>query len=98
MSDKKLYIVETVSMFRMRYVVEAKEEGHAHDEVVMNCSGGYSDDWQEFSQHHMDEVIVSSREISKDEYMKIFDKDNDYLKDWSDEQKLRFINVIDYEE
>jgi hypothetical protein len=97
MSDKKLYIVETVSMFRMRYVVKAKEEGHALDEVVMNSSGGYNDEWQEFSQHHVDEVIVSSREISKDEYLKIFDKDNDYLKSWDKKEKFRFINVIDYD-
>jgi len=27
----KLYLVETISMFRMRYVVECKEEGHALD-------------------------------------------------------------------
>ena len=31
---KKLYMVETVSIFRHRYVVEAKEEDHACDEVT----------------------------------------------------------------
>ena len=30
-SDKKLFLVETVSIFRMRYVVEALEEEHAMD-------------------------------------------------------------------
>lgn len=94
---KKLFLVETVSIFRQRYVVEAFEEDHARDEVVMNVSGDYSDDWQEFSQKHIDEVITSSREITEDEYLDIFDADNDYLCAWPDYQKFRFINRIDYE-
>ena len=31
---KKLYMVDVMSTFRMRYVVEAEEESHALDEVV----------------------------------------------------------------
>ena len=90
----KLYLVETISMFRMRYVVEAKESGHADDEVVCNMG-----DLKEFSQKHIDENIVTTREISKEEYMRLFDEDNDYLSSWSDEEKQqRFINVIDYKE
>ena len=94
MADKKLYIVETVSMFRMRYVVEALEEEHANDEVV--CGIGNTD-FQEFSQHHIDEVITDSREITIEEYLKIFDKDNDYMQSWSEEQKMSYINKIDYD-
>jgi hypothetical protein len=91
--EKKLYLVETVSMFRMRYVVEAKEAEHANDEVVCNLG-----DLREFSQQHIDENIFTTREISKDEYMRLFAEDNDYLESWSDEQKKQFINVIDYKE
>jgi len=89
--EKKLYLVETVSMFRMRYVVEAKEAEHANDEVVCNV-----DNLKEFSQKHIDESIITTREITPDEYIKIFDEDNDYLKEWTDVQKMQFINVIDY--
>jgi hypothetical protein len=96
--EKKLYLVETVSIFRHRYVVEAKEDTHAADEVVMKTTGRFDENFEEFSQHHVDECITSTREISQDEYMKLFDKDNDYLASWSDEQKLRFINKIDYDE
>lgn len=91
--EKKLYLVETVSMFRMRFVVEAKEAGHAEDEVV--CNNG---DLEEFSQKHIAENIVSTREITADEYMKLFDEDNDYLKQWTDVEKMQFVNVINYEE
>jgi hypothetical protein len=96
--EKKLYLVETVSMFRMRYVVEAREEEHACDEVVMNTCGNYNDDFMEFSQQHLDETIVSTRELSATDYMELFDKDNDYLKSWPLEKKMQFINVIEYED
>ena len=88
-----LYIVETVSMFRMRYVVEAKEESHSHDEVIMEKG---KDTFKEFSQEHIDESIFSSREISKEEYLTLFDKDNEYMKTWSEEKKFGFINKIGY--
>ena len=56
--ETKLYLVETVSIFRHRYVVEAKEAEHANDEVVMNTTGVYDDKWNEFSQKHISEDIV----------------------------------------
>lgn len=93
--EKKLYLVETVSMFRMRYVVEAREESHAMDEVV--CELG-NHEFKEFSQHHMDEVIVSTRELSAADYMELFDKDNDYLKSWDIKEKMSLINTIKYED
>jgi hypothetical protein len=94
-SDKKLFLVETVSVFRMRYVVEAKEEEHATDEVVMGLG---KDDFKEFSQHHVDECISSTRELTHQQYLELFDKDNDYLKKWDDVEKLKFINKIDYKD
>lgn len=86
------YLVETVSVFRMRYVVEAKNASDAKDEVTMSVG----DNFKEFSQLHLDEMITSSREINKKEYLRMFDEDNVYLKDWTKEQKLDFINVLNY--
>ena len=90
----KLYLIETISMFRLRYVVECKEEEHALDAVTMHTTGG--EIINEFSQQHLDEVISSSREISKIEYLDLFDKDNEYLKSWEDNQKLHYMNIVDY--
>ena len=86
------YLVETVSVFRMRYVVEAKNASDAKDEVTM-C---VSEDLKEFSQLHVDEMITSTREIDKAEYLRLFDEDNVYLKDWDEDQKLQFVNVLNY--
>ena len=87
------YLVETISMFRMRYVIEANNADDAKDEVTMNNDGNL----HEFSQHHLDEIITSAREIDHEEYLRMFNEDNDYLQDWDEEQKFKFVNVIDYD-
>ena len=88
------YLVETISVFRLRYVVEAECAEHAKDEVSMNFDGKF----HEFSQLHIDEMITSAREIDTKEYLCLYDEDNPHFKDWTDEQKLGWVNVIDYNE
>lgn len=87
------YLVETVSVFRMRYVVEANNASDARDEVTLNVG----DNFHEFSQLHLDEMISSTREINDAEYLRMFDEDNVYLKDWDEEQKFRFVQVLNYD-
>jgi hypothetical protein len=90
---KKLVLVDCISQHRIRYVVEVNDIDDALDEVVANeCNA----DFEEFSQEHLGQVIVSHREITEEEYLKIYDQDNDYLKSWTPEQKLNFINKINY--
>jgi hypothetical protein len=88
--ELKTYLVETVSMFRHRYAVQARSLEHAYDTVVCNEA-------EEFSQHHIDENIVSGREITKAEYLKLFNEDNDYLKNHVDEFKLKYIHTVNYD-
>lgn len=86
------YLVETISMFRMRYVIEANSAADAKDEVTMNVG-----ELAEFSQHHVDELVTTAREIDDVEYLRQFDEDNDYLKEWTEEHKFSFVNAIDYD-
>jgi hypothetical protein len=81
--EKVWVMVECVSMFRMRYMVEAPAEHpeYALDTVVMNEA-------KEFSQKHLDETIVSHRVMTQEEALAFCNEDNDYCKGWSDEQKL----------
>lgn len=91
--ETELVLVETVSMFRMRYVVEVPKgkKEYAADTVV---TGKDTDNIEiaELSQHHIDEVITSTRVIDRQEYLRVFNEDNDYLQSWTDEQKLRWVN------
>jgi len=93
------YLVETVSIFRMVYAVEANEESHALDEVTMHTTGGpFDENWNEMSQQHVAENIVSSREVSEEEYLAEFDKNNAaWCGSWTNESKMKLINKIDYD-
>lgn len=87
-------MVDCISQFLIRYVVEVEDDlEHAYDEV---CIREGDANFHEFSQAHLGQMIISGREISKEEYLKVFNEDNDYLKNWTEEQKLNFINKIDY--
>lgn len=90
-------MVDVLSQFRIRYCVEVEDDiDHALDEIVVNESDV---NFREFSQQHLEPtVILSHREITEDEYLKMFDEDNNYLETWTKEQKLKFINKINYEE
>ena len=92
---KKLYVVDVVSTFRLRYVVEAEEESHALDEVVCRQ---HETEFKEFSQEHLGTHIFDSHEITLEQYHKLFVRDNDYLAKWPKEQQRTFINKIEYTE
>lgn len=93
---KKLVMVDCVSQFRIRFAVEVEESTeHALDEVIMRDD---DPEFVEFSQEHLGTTIVSHRIINKEEYLRMFDEDNQYLASWPEEKKLEFINKIDYSE
>ncbi len=89
--ETELVLVECVSTFRMRYMVEVPK-GKAEwalDTVTMNEA-------KEFSQVHIGEQIVSHRVVSKEEALALSDTDNDYGKTWPEELKVKnFFTLMD---
>lgn len=96
--QKKLVMVEVLSQFRNRYVIEVEDNiDHALDEYICN---EHNPNFKEFSQKHLDPTtIIEHYEITQEEYLKMFDEDNDYLQGWDNEKKFSYaINKINYEE
>jgi hypothetical protein len=87
----KLYLVDTVSSFRNSYVIRCEDESHAADSVTMG------EPESEMSQQWLGEHISRIREITEEEYLELFEKDNEYLKGWTDEKKKEFIHTVDYD-
>lgn len=67
-----LFLVEAVSQFRIRYVVQAEKAEYATDTVVM-------EEAEEFGQTWLGETITSTRQVSSEELPKLFYEDHDYL-------------------
>lgn len=87
MSNK--YLVETVSIFRMRYVVEADHPDHAADSVTM-------EEATEFSQHHVAENITSVREITDNEVVSLFFEDNQYMCGLPKTKAFEYVTKVEY--
>ena len=91
-SDKEWVLVETVQTFRHRYMVQVPK-GKAEwalDTVVM-------EEAKEFSQEHLGETIVSHRVVTPTEALELCDKDNEYCKNWTEEQKRKVFFTFDGE-
>lgn len=82
-SETEWVLVETVSQFRMRYMVEVPvgKKDWALDTVTVNEA-------KEFSQEHIGETIVSHRVLSKEEALRLCDEDNSYCKEWTADKKV----------
>lgn len=94
----KLFVVDTVITYRMRYVVEANELSHALDEVAMIDSGNEKDSFDEVSQKFLSEIIVDGRPISKKEFNQMLtdlENNKDELSSWWMGDKL--IRKVNYD-
>lgn len=68
----------------MRYMVEVPKGKKEWALDTVTC-----DEAREFSQEHLGETIASHRVVSEAEALEIFDQDNDYLKSWDRETKIK---------
>lgn len=95
----KYAIVTVISTFRNRYAISVDELQALNTEVPIE---GMELEWaedcvtcedvEEFSQKHLGETIIDSALIDETQLLELFDKENDYLKDWSKEQKLTWLS------
>lgn len=93
--DKQYVVVTTTSTHRMRYAVPMDELQKLNEDYIVDPKWALDlvtcEEVQEFSQMHLGEQIVDSCVMDEDEILDLFDKDNDYLKDWTKEQKIKNI-------
>ena len=102
----KFVLVETISQYRMRYVIEVPDD---HNQGEYPCTANQwaedtvaCEEMKEFSQKWLGETITSSREVSRDDVLSLCNEDNDYCNGkygdpWTDEKKLEvFVTPIGY--
>jgi hypothetical protein len=84
-------LVETVSTFRERYMVEVPVgvDRYGKDKADWALDTVTLEEAKEFSQEHLGETIVSHRVVTKEDALAMCDKDNDYARVWNDELKIQ---------
>ena len=97
----KLVLVEAISQFRQRYVIEVPDN---HNERQYPCTAiQWAEDtvtveeMKEFSQKWLGETITSSREVTREEVLAMCDVDNDYCQSWDNDKKIEvFVTEVGY--
>ena len=96
MKNKDYVVVTALSSYRMRYVMHRDDLQKINPNVTGQIVSWANDtvtmeECEEFSQEHMGEYIVDTVEMNEEDMLELFDKDNDYLSDWSKDQKIEWI-------
>lgn len=86
----QLVLVECVSTFRQRYMVEVPVgiDDFGKDKALWALDTVTMNEAKEFSQEHLGETIVSHRVVSQKEALALCDTDNDYTKQWPKSKKI----------
>jgi hypothetical protein len=96
MEIKDYVVVTTISSHRVRYVMHRDDLQKLSPSEPVNAIEWANDtviaeECEEFSQEHMDEYIVDTVEMNEEDILALFDKDNDYLREWTKDQKIGWI-------
>lgn len=91
-----IFIVDTISSFRMRYAIEAKNLEDAMDEIVW--SEGDSN-FEELTQKHIGYHIVDGRELTEDQFNEMIsdlsEDKNELCSHWMGDKLIHKINYED---
>ncbi len=101
MSDERYVVVTCTSTFRERYCVPVSELQKLNPKVNIMNDPAKQIEWandsvtmeqvKEFSQKWLGETILDTFILDEPRVLMLFDRDNDYLKEWSEEKKLEWI-------
>ena len=90
----KYVLVDTVSMFRIRYAVGVPDDITDDEAITWAKDSVTSEEVEEFSQYHIGESISDASILTKEALLSQFDKDNDYVTSWTDDIKMRCVKVL----
>ena len=96
MKNKDYVVVTAISSYRMRYVMHRDDLQKLNPSEPVNAIEWANDtvnmnECEEFSQEYMGEYIVDTVEMNEEDMLELFDKDNDYLREWTKDQKIEWI-------
>lgn len=76
----------------MRYVMHKDDLPKKHGTAIEWAEDNVTQyKCEEFSQKHMGEYITDTTTMNEDEMLELFDKDNDYLRGWTTDQKIAMV-------
>lgn len=87
-----LFEVNTISLFRHKYVIDAKTLEHAYDTVLV-------DNPESLTQKYLDETIIDGRKIGRKEFERLCQESMTDSREWSNAYLgTQIIYKVDYNE
>jgi hypothetical protein len=95
-NEKDYVVVTAISSHKIRYVMHKDDLQEWNPEKQVNMVEWAQDsvvcqDVEEFSQDWIGETILDTTTLTESEMLELFDKDNDYLKEWSQDYKIKWV-------
>ena len=100
--DERYVVVTCTSTFRQRYMVPVSKLQELNTDIDITNDPVKQIEWaqdsvtteevKEFSQKWLGETILDTFILDEERALQLFDRDNDYLSDWSEEKKLEWIH------
>lgn len=88
----KLVMVDCISEVRIRFAVRVKDN---IDDALKETIFRENDiEFRDFSQVPLGMLTYVHKEIDEEDYLRMFDEDNEHLRNWSLDQKMALINDI----
>jgi hypothetical protein len=96
MTNKDYVVVTAISSHRIRYVMHRDDLQNLNTLAPLNAIDWANDivtaeECEQFSQEYMGEYIVDTVEMNEEDMLAQFDKDNDYLREWTKDQKVAWV-------
>ena len=86
-------ILTAISTFKIRYAIPEEALSADTDQGLINkaTDAVIAEKVEEFSQEWLGETVIDERICTEEEMLEIFDRENDYLKSWTREEKIDYV-------
>lgn len=97
--EGKYVVVTAISSFKMKYVIPAEELQKLNEATELDQERAREwaeecvimEEVKDFSQKHIGETVIDIDVVDEDRILEIFDRENDYLSEWTREKKIDYV-------
>jgi hypothetical protein len=97
--EGKYVVVTAISSFKMKYVIPTEELQKLNEATELDQERAREwaeecvimEEVKDFSQKHIGETVIETQISDEDTILEIFDRENDYLSEWTREKKIDYI-------
>lgn len=96
--ESKYVVVTAISSFKIKYVIPTEELQKLNESTELDEARAREwaeecvimEEVKDFSQKHIGETVIETDILDEDGILEMFDRENDYLSEWTREKKIDY--------